>query len=206
MAVFLLLYIRSFLAVRSVAFKPTIGQGDDPSMYTHESITLEGVDRAAAKFLTSRGIFNTSTTNPKDIVREYFGSDAKGYKDYQERGREFAKAVMSVYRSYRMIPDYTVNSERIREADSLVQTTRLEIAAILSSEKLNNASIELLVDKVGKCLMIIQSFYSNTNWIEINGGEISLNFGTLVPFDMDVVSPETVTCRNCDDNVVNCAG
>ncbi|XP_033725685.1 von Willebrand factor A domain-containing protein 7-like [Pecten maximus] len=202
---FFLLYIGSFLAVGSVAFKPTIGQGDDPSMYTHESITLEGVERAAAKFLTSSGIYNTSTKDPKILVKEYFGSDTNSYQDYQQRGREFAAAVMKVYKTYHTNPEYTVNSEQIAPADNLVQATRLEIASILSSGPLNDAKMNIMVDKVGKCLMIIQSFYSNTNWIEmmVNGGESYLNFGTLASFNVKVAAPDTVTCRNCDDTVAN---
>ncbi|XP_033725344.1 von Willebrand factor A domain-containing protein 7-like [Pecten maximus] len=200
-----LLCLCSFLAVGTLAFKPTIGQGDDPSMYTHESITLEGVERAAAKFLTSSGQLNTAKTDPKDIFKEYFGSDTNSYKEYQKRGKEFAAAVMKVYRTYHTNPEYTVNSERIAEADSLVQATRLEIASILSSGPLNDAKMNIMVDKVGKCLMIIQSFYSNTNWIEmmVNGGETYLNFGTLDAFNVKVAAPGTVTCRNCDDTVAS---
>ncbi|XP_021358677.1 uncharacterized protein LOC110453829 [Mizuhopecten yessoensis] len=204
MAVYLLLCVWSVLAVETVAFKPTTGQGDDPSMYTHESITLEGVDRAAAHFLTSNGILNTTTTNHNEIVKEYFGSDTKSYKDYKQRGLEFSKAVMDVYRKFHTNPDYTVNSERIREAEILVTTTRLEIASILS-RTLDDASLELVVNKVGKCLMIIQSFYSNTNWIEmmVNGGESFLSFGTFTSTSMVVAASGTDTCRNCDDSITH---
>ncbi|XP_033725346.1 von Willebrand factor A domain-containing protein 7-like [Pecten maximus] len=203
MAVMFLMLIWSVLTAESGAFKPTIGQGDDPSMYTHESITLEGVERAAAKFLTSSGIYNTSTTDPQILVKEYFGSDTAGYQAYQLRAREFAEAVMKVYKTHLTNPDYTVNSERIVEADRLVKSTRQEIASILSTASLNNSSMNLVVDKVGKCLMIIQSFYSNTNWIEmmVNGRQSYLNFGTLAPFSMNVAKSGTVTCRNCDDSV-----
>ncbi|XP_060084979.1 von Willebrand factor A domain-containing protein 7-like [Ylistrum balloti] len=205
MAMLLLLSVLSIVAVGTVAFKPTIGQGDDPSMYTHESITLEGIDKAAADFLMSNGFVNTTKTNHYEIVKEYFGSDTKSYQDYQQRGHEFALAVMKVYKSYHLNPDYTVNSERIIEADSLVQSTRLQIASILSNGTLEDASTALLIDKVGKCLMIIQSFYSNTNWIEmmVDGGESFLTFGTLASTHQNVVATGTATCRNCDDSIPN---
>ncbi|XP_033725992.1 von Willebrand factor A domain-containing protein 7-like [Pecten maximus] len=205
MTTFVLLCVCSFLAVGTLAFKPTIGQGDDPSMYTHESITQKGVDRAAAKFLISSGILNTSTTDPQDIVKEYFGSDTNSYVDYQQRRQDFSVAVMNVYKTYHTNPDYTVNSERIHEAHNLVKMTRLEIASILSSGPLNDAKMNLLMAKVGKCLMIIQSFYSNTNWIEmmVNGGETFLNFGTIASFTMNVAASGTDTCRNCDYSMAN---
>ncbi|XP_060079489.1 von Willebrand factor A domain-containing protein 7-like [Ylistrum balloti] len=194
----------SIFAVGTEAFKPTIGQGDDPSMYTHESITLEGMDKAAADFLSS-GLVDTTKTNHYEIIKKYFGSDTKSYQDYQQRGQEFALAVMNVYKSYHWNPDYTVNSERIIEADSLVQSTRLEIASILSKGTLDETSTKLLINKVGKCLMIIQSFYSNTNWIEmmVNGGESFLTFGTLASIHQNVATTGTATCRNCDDSIPN---
>ncbi|XP_069103338.1 LOW QUALITY PROTEIN: uncharacterized protein [Argopecten irradians] len=205
MTTFGLICIWWFLVAETGAFKPTTGQGDDQSMYTHESITQDGVDRAATKFLTSTGLFNTSTQNSTDIVKDYFGSDTKGFKNYQKRRQEFAAAVMNVYRSFHNDPDYTVTSERIREADNLVKSTRLEIASILSQGSLDDTSIHLLIDKVGKCLMIIQSFYSNTNWVEmmVNGGESFLNFGTLAPFNMKIAESGTDTCRNCDGSMPN---
>ncbi|XP_060079491.1 von Willebrand factor A domain-containing protein 7-like [Ylistrum balloti] len=203
-----LLCLWSFLIAGTDAFKPTLGQGDDPSTFTHESITAKGVDKAAVDFLTSSGQLNTSMTNlgASDIVKDlFFGSDTHGYQIYLDRRQKFADAVVKVYRLYRNNPDYTVNSERIREADSLVKTTRLEIASILSNGTLANGSIDLLIDKVGKCLMIIQSFYSNTNWIEmmVNGGESFLKFGTLAPLTMNVAASGTVTCQNCDYSVPN---
>ncbi|XP_069102464.1 von Willebrand factor A domain-containing protein 7-like [Argopecten irradians] len=205
MVKFLLFCFWSILTSRTLAFKPTVGQGDDPSMYTHESITLDGVDSAAAEYLTSTGQVNTSTATARDVVKGYFGSDTNGYQDYQARSKEFAAAVMRVYRTYRNDPDYTVNSERIAEADDLVQATRLEIDSILSQGPLDDSAMNPLIDKVGKCLMVIQSFYSNTNWVEmmVNGKESFLNFGTLNAFNVIVATSGTVTCRNCDDSLPN---
>ncbi|XP_069103020.1 von Willebrand factor A domain-containing protein 7-like isoform X2 [Argopecten irradians] len=98
-----------------------------------------------------------------------------------------------------------VISERIRDADAVVKSTRLEIAAILSEGRLSDASVGQLIDKVGTCLMVLQSFYSNTNWVEmmVNGGESFLNFGTLTPFNLSVAESGTDTCRNCDDRFAN---
>ena len=42
------------------------------------------------------------------------------------------------------------------------------------------ASLDLLRRQVGECLYTIQSFYSNTNWVEMYGGTPYLDFGELV--------------------------
>ncbi|XP_033725912.1 von Willebrand factor A domain-containing protein 7-like [Pecten maximus] len=116
------------------------------------------------------------------------------------KARQFADAVSSVYQSYHMDPDYTVNSERIKEAHIIVQDTRMEIMSLLSAGTLTDAKVELLIKKVGKCLMIIQSFYSNTNWVEMNGGTPYLDFGSLATLQlMQIASTDEATCNSCDD-------
>ncbi|XP_033725156.1 uncharacterized protein LOC117315121 [Pecten maximus] len=160
------------------AFNPNAGFNDDRDMYTHERITLEALDRVAALLLLSSGHVTTSRTTEYDfVIKEYFGTDINSYKNYKMKARQFADAVSSVYQSYHMDPDYTVNSERIKEAHILVKDTRMEIASLLLTGTLSDTVVELLIKKVGKCLMIIQSFYSNTNWVEMNGGAPYQDFG-----------------------------
>ena len=45
-------------------------------------------------------------------------------------------------------------------------------------------SLDLLRKQVGECLYTIQSFYSNTNWVEMYGGIPYLDFGELVVFHL----------------------
>ena len=43
-----------------------------------------------------------------------------------------------------------------------------------------NVGLDLLRRQVGECLYTIQSFYSNTNWVEMFGRTPYLDFGELV--------------------------
>jgi len=43
-------------------------------------------------------------------------------------------------------------------------------------------SLDLLRKQVGECLYTIQSFYSNTNWVEMYGGIPYLDFGEFGVF------------------------
>ncbi|OWF37843.1 von Willebrand factor A domain-containing protein 7-like [Mizuhopecten yessoensis] len=186
------------------AFNPNTGLSDDTATYTHQRITVEAIDRIAADFLlTSNQVTTSQTTEYDFVIKEHFESDSDSYENYKNRAQQFANAVSNVYQSYRTNPDYTVNSERILEAHKIVQDTRLEIASILSSETLTDTAVTLLVEKLGKCLMIIQSFYSNTNWVEMNGRVAYTDFGSLAAQSlMQIASSSDATCRTCDDSRV----
>ncbi|XP_060084678.1 von Willebrand factor A domain-containing protein 7-like [Ylistrum balloti] len=77
----------------------------------------------------------------------------------------------------------------------------MEISTILSSETLTDTAMTTLVDRVGKCLMIIQSFYSNTNWVEMNGAVPYTNFGSPAALTlMPIASSHKETCKSCDNS------
>ncbi|XP_033726010.1 von Willebrand factor A domain-containing protein 7-like [Pecten maximus] len=184
------------------AFNPNAGLSDDRNMYTHQRITLEALDRVAAHFLSSSGLVSTSRITEYDfVIKEHFGADTNSYENYKMKARQFADAVSSVYQTYRLDPDYTVNSERIEEAHILVKDTRMEITSLLLTGMFSDTIVELLRKKVGKCLMIIQSFYSNTNWVEMNGLVPYSDFGSLaIQHLMQIASPGEATCTSCDDS------
>ncbi|OWF37839.1 von Willebrand factor A domain-containing protein 7 [Mizuhopecten yessoensis] len=186
------------------AFNPNTGLSNDTATYTHQRITLEAIDRIAADFiLTSNQVTSSQTTEYDYVIKQHFGADCDSYEYYKNRAQQFASAVSKVYQSYRTDPDYTVNSERIYEAHTLVQDTRLEIASILSSGTLSDTTETLFMEKVGKCLMIVQSFYSNTNWVEMNGRVAYPDFGSLAAQSlMPIASSSDATCRTCDDRTV----
>jgi hypothetical protein len=45
------------------------------------------------------------------------------------------------------------------------------------------ADLDELKAKLGQCLYTLQSFYSNTNWVEMYGNKVYEDFGTLHTFD-----------------------
>ncbi|XP_069102718.1 hemicentin-1-like [Argopecten irradians] len=98
MTVLVWMFVSSVVIITVNAFKATVGQGDDLSMYTHENITLEGVDRASAKYLTSTGQVNTSTATARDVVKGYFGSVTGVLKD---DSRDTVKETFQLHKSDR---------------------------------------------------------------------------------------------------------
>ncbi|XP_069102311.1 von Willebrand factor A domain-containing protein 7-like [Argopecten irradians] len=183
------------------AFKPNSGLDDDSAMYSHAKITEEALDIVAATFLTSTDQVTTTRTTEYDfVIKSHFGEDGNSYKKYKTRARQFASAVSAVYKTYKSDPDYTVNSERIREAHALVQETRLEIGTLLSGT-LTVHDVSVLIQKIAKCLLIIQSFYSSTNWVEMNGADPYSDFGSPATQDlMQLASSHDKTCSSCDDS------
>ena len=39
--------------------------------------------------------------------------------------------------------------------------------------------MDLLLQQLGACLYTVQSFYSNTNWVEMNGNAVYEDFGSV---------------------------
>jgi hypothetical protein len=40
--------------------------------------------------------------------------------------------------------------------------------------------MDLLLHQLGACLYTVQSFYSNTNWVEMNGDAVYEDFGSVL--------------------------
>ena len=43
--------------------------------------------------------------------------------------------------------------------------------------------MDLLLHLLGACLYTVQSFYSNTNWVEMNGNAVYEDFGRVLILD-----------------------
>lgn len=65
-------------------------------------------------------------------------------------------------------------SETLISAHNQVRSLRKTLLDLSNS---SGADIDILREKIGHCLYTIQQFYSNTNWVEINGGTILKEFG-----------------------------
>ena len=49
------------------------------------------------------------------------------------------------------------------------------------------ADVDILRQRVAECLYTLQQFYSNTNWVELNGDNILKEFGTFDIYNKSIL-------------------
>ncbi|XP_019616852.1 PREDICTED: von Willebrand factor A domain-containing protein 7-like [Branchiostoma belcheri] len=144
--------------------------------YTHEEITQIGVLKAAAKFLEDNPPSGTSFTpgqlqnldpfNPTTLFTAYYGEVTSAAK-LQSAITEIIDANSRVDSDYLSNAEYHVSGEEIQAANILLITQRNSILEILSGTRPNFEAARAMI---GVYLHILQDFYSNTNWVELEGG------------------------------------
>ncbi|XP_078665605.1 von Willebrand factor A domain-containing protein 7-like [Branchiostoma floridae x Branchiostoma belcheri] len=161
--------------------------------YTHEEITQIGVLKAAAKFLEDNPPSGTSFTpgqlqnldpfNPTTLFTAYYGEVTSAAK-LQSAITEIIDANSRVDSDYLSNAEYHVSGEEIQAANILLITQRNSILEILSGTRPNFEAVRAMI---GVYLHILQDFYSNTNWVELEGG---------VPYEDLAISGTTGKCSH----------
>ncbi|XP_019616853.1 PREDICTED: von Willebrand factor A domain-containing protein 7-like [Branchiostoma belcheri] len=177
--------------------------------YTHEEITQIGVLKAAAKFLednppsgmsfTPGQLQNLDPFNPTTLFTAYYGEVTSAAK-LQSAITEIIDANSRVDSDYLSNAEYHVSGEEIQAANILLITQRNSILEILSGTRPNFEAARAMI---GVYLHILQDFYSNTNWIELEGGvpyeDLGLPDKALRPVATDSAIP---TCQDCSPSRV----
>ncbi|XP_060085477.1 von Willebrand factor A domain-containing protein 7-like [Ylistrum balloti] len=102
-----------------------------------------------------------------------------------------------VQRDVRKIAKYTVNGEQIEAAFNLLNDMTAKTRRTISVDPFDSGAQEITLDNLAKALLVIQSFYSNTNWVEMNGDVHSPAFGG--EGGLTGIVPEwKETCNICD--------
>ncbi|XP_078585768.1 von Willebrand factor A domain-containing protein 7-like [Branchiostoma floridae x Branchiostoma japonicum] len=175
----------------------------NPADYTHEEITQIGVLKAAAKFLednpppggatfTAGQLQNLDPLNPTTLFTAYYGEVTSG-GNLQSAITEIIDANSRVDSDYLSSAEYHVGGEEIQAANIRMITQRNSILGVLSATPPNFESARSMI---GVYLHILQDFYSNTNWVELEGAvpyeDLGLEDRALRP-----VGTTVPTCQDC---------
>ncbi|XP_035659236.1 von Willebrand factor A domain-containing protein 7-like [Branchiostoma floridae] len=169
----------------------------NPTDYTHEEITQIGVLKAAAKFLednpppggasfTTGQLQNLDPLNPTTLFTAYYGVqrlkicvlflEVTSGGNLQSAITEIIDANSRVDSDYVSSAEYHVGGEEIQAANIRMITQRNSILGVLSAASPNFESARSMI---GVYLHILQDFYSNTNWVELEGGVPYEDLGTF---------------------------
>eukprot|EP00058_Branchiostoma_floridae_P002960 XP_002588448.1 hypothetical protein BRAFLDRAFT_63397 [Branchiostoma floridae] len=159
----------------------------NPTDYTHEEITQIGVLKAAAKFLednpppggasfTTGQLQNLDPLNPTTLFTAYYGEVTSG-GNLQSAITEIIDANSRVDSDYVSSAEYHVGGEEIQAANIRMITQRNSILGVLSAASPNFESARSMI---GVYLHILQDFYSNTNWVELEGGVPGCRYNLLL--------------------------
>ncbi|XP_078664785.1 von Willebrand factor A domain-containing protein 7-like [Branchiostoma floridae x Branchiostoma belcheri] len=183
----------------------------NPTDYTHEEITQIGVLKAAAKFLednppsgktfTPGELQNLDPLNPTTLFTAYYGEVTSAGK-LQSAITEIIHANSRVDSDYLTDAEYHVGGEEIREANNRLMTQRNNILGVITTPTPNFEQARAMI---GVYLHILQDFYSNTNWVELEGGVPYEDLG-LEDRPLRPVGTTVPTCQDCSMNsgVLDC--
>ncbi|XP_062605379.1 von Willebrand factor A domain-containing protein 7-like [Saccostrea cucullata] len=163
--------------------------------YTHESITEEGIMQVFQE------LWNQSTSS-------FLSQNNRGPFP-QQTVREIVNFINDVQRKHFNNPEWHFSNGKIMEGNHKLKRYRQLVVDLLG---LPVPDYEAARKYVSYCLHLLQSFYSNTNWIELNGQTIYTDLGIpgtqllpVAPADMDTC----LSCSNqedldgCADNLID---
>ncbi|XP_062595641.1 von Willebrand factor A domain-containing protein 7-like [Saccostrea cucullata] len=171
---------------------------------SHSCITFLGIYRTAAEFLTRYNYVNNTGQSTSQIVRDFFGTDSNSYTEYLRTISKIVGSENDIQVSLGNIAFYHVHGEQIQLAHNYIRSLRhmIQIQAQAS-----NPNIELIREKIGYALYTLQEFYSNTNWVELNGDTIYSDFGQENVTLTGIAGNDEETCVDCnkdEDGVFTC--
>ncbi|XP_055995682.1 von Willebrand factor A domain-containing protein 7-like isoform X2 [Ostrea edulis] len=185
------------------AFPPQLIRSEWQSR-SHYSITLTGIFRAAASFIEEYDLLNTTESDPNRRVSMYFGEDGSSLKTFLQTINKIVAFENEIQRDFASVAFYHVNAEQIITAHNYIRSLRRQIQTLASSDK---PDIELIQEKLGYCLYTIQAFYSNTNWVELNGDTHYADFGQENVTLIDIADSTEKSCKSCgkdNSGIFNC--
>ncbi|XP_076117602.1 uncharacterized protein LOC143085246 [Mytilus galloprovincialis] len=162
-------------------------QSPDKSPNTHETITLEGTKQALSSYIWEKKLKKTGSKNT--AVDDFFKNDAISKI-------EMKKAINTIVQA---ITNTQVDKEKIAYVHCHADQISLAHHHVISCKdkliQLKNDVVELR-KQLGECLYTVQSFYSNTNWVEMYGSVPYKDFGIKGKTLMTVASPDEDTCND----------
>ncbi|CAC5399589.1 unnamed protein product [Mytilus coruscus] len=167
---------------------------------THFDITNTGILQAVSEYIYETK--NTSAASSGSALNAFFGTDYNGMARLFETVRQVRIAVADTQKNKRNVGYVHCNADQIKLEHSSIISCRSKL--LERKQDLNELRRQL-----GECLYTIQSFYSNTNWVEMYGPMPYLDFGIKGKELMQIVSPEEDTCidvhnidKDCKDNML----
>ncbi|CAC5391366.1 unnamed protein product [Mytilus coruscus] len=151
---------------------------------SHLDITATGTVRAIIKYIkANKGVGS---------IEDFFSDDPNGQQRMMQKVHALRTAVADTQRNKKDTAYIHCHADQIFLSHNFVKSCKQKLIA--RKDDLNEFIIQL-----GECLYTIQSFYSNTNWVEMYGGVAYEDFG--INDLMDVAALEEDTCLdNADYN------
>ncbi|CAI9729749.1 Hypothetical predicted protein [Octopus vulgaris] len=160
---------------------------------THQDITEIGVTRAAGYYLGASpdSLPNINSTDPKGWFEDNFKRVANP-DNFWNAIQDIVKHRELYNRRWKSDALKNMNGERINEGSLELLILK---NTLLASLKYSSVYSSLRV-YVAQALHLLQSFYSNTNWVEMHGDAISEDLG-MEDREFYVADTFQDTCKNC---------
>ncbi|XP_072050012.1 von Willebrand factor A domain-containing protein 7-like isoform X2 [Amphiura filiformis] len=181
--------------------------------YTLEDLTRETILQAVAKYLEDT---NPSTHSPGDLtgldpltpsllLKAHYTAlgipDCASSSNFEAAINEIVAANINLADNKAAESEYHFNAEKIPEGNARMINLRTSILTALASDSFSVGRTRL---GIGKFLHLLQSFYSNTNWIEsISMTEPYTELGYSDTLSYPTNTPEGWACRNCLSQFTN---
>ncbi|XP_052084583.1 uncharacterized protein LOC127721819 [Mytilus californianus] len=154
---------------------------------THIDITAAGTLRAIDKYIKLNKGFGS--------IDEFFSNDLNGKDTMMKKIFALRKAVADTQENKKDTAYIHCHADQILLAHNFVKSCKQKLFA-------RKNDTNEFITQLGECLYTIQSFYSNTNWVEMYGGVAYKDFG--INDLMDVAALEDDTCLDYADYNSEC--
>ncbi|CAG2200871.1 unnamed protein product [Mytilus edulis] len=159
---------------------------------THLDITAAGTLRAIDKYIKSN--------KGSGSIDDFFSEDTNGKDTMLKKVFALRKAVADTQENKKDTAYIHCHADQIDLAHNFVKSCKQKLNA-------RKNDTNEFITQLGECLYTIQSFYSNTNWVEMKGGIVYEDFG--ISTLMDVAALEEDTCLDnadynseCKNNII----
>ncbi|XP_063413566.1 von Willebrand factor A domain-containing protein 7-like [Mytilus trossulus] len=168
----------------------------DIRTYTHEDITEVGTLQALSSYIW------------KNKLKKQNGSEISAVEVFYEKDAsskiEMGKSINAIIQSIADIQVEKKDTAYVHcHADQILLAHQHVISCKDKLIQLKNDVVELR-KQLGECLYTVQSFYSNTNWVEMYGDVPYTDFGIKGKRLMAVALPEEDTCKDVENIDLNC--
>ncbi|XP_076081651.1 uncharacterized protein LOC143052491 [Mytilus galloprovincialis] len=151
---------------------------------THIDITVTGTLRAIEKYIKLNKGFGS--------IDDFFSNDASGKDTMMKKVFALRNAVADTQGKKKDTAYIHCHADQIFLAHNFVKSCKKKLIA-------RKGDLDEFITQLGECLYTVQSFYSNTNWVEMFGGVAYEDFG--INDLMEVAALEEDTCLdNADYN------
>lgn len=154
---------------------------------THPDITKSGAMWAFDEYIVnSKGSYS---------MEDFFKDDSEGHSTMLRQVTALMKYVSDTQEERKETAYFHCHADQILLAHNFVKSCKQKIQD-------SKQDMDVLLRQLGECLYTVQSFYSNTNWVEMNGDAVYEDFG--VNDLMPVASSDEDTCFDTDSIDVDC--